>query len=221
MKTPTINHKYLVNMSLFSEFVKYAYQLQNSVSISSFRGGSGERKVHFRLRTGLGREYKIFHNLLIPNGKPGNFSQIDHLVLSKFGIFCIETKAHNAKIYGSAQSSKFKAYYGNTSFDMVNPILQNRTHARSLAKLLGLDESSITRLTVFPYTKYIKADGCESEICDFAELVSSIKSQTVEIFSEHQLAEMEKIIGKHSRSNDPVIVNKHRQRVSLLVQHSA
>ena len=53
-------------------------------------GDSGEFTVARQLRR-LPDKYRVINDLLLPAGK-GHTTQIDHVVVSPFGIFVIETK---------------------------------------------------------------------------------------------------------------------------------
>ena len=59
--------------------------------MSIFKGWIGEKKTAFRMWLFLNnRTYKRFHNIIIPSSS--GTTQIDHLVVSPFGVFIIETK---------------------------------------------------------------------------------------------------------------------------------
>ena len=53
------------------------------------RGAIGERTVSEKLQS-LGEHYIVLDDLLIPNAHGD--TQIDHVVVSPFGIFVVETK---------------------------------------------------------------------------------------------------------------------------------
>ena len=54
------------------------------------KGVIGERRVEIRLRKLPDNEYKVLNNVLIKTERGS--SQIDHVVISIYGIFVIETK---------------------------------------------------------------------------------------------------------------------------------
>ena len=64
--------------------------LKNNGSYQKRKGNIGEKIVYSKLKS-LGSEYKVFNNVLIQKDD-GTTSQIDHVVVSKYGIFVIETK---------------------------------------------------------------------------------------------------------------------------------
>lgn len=102
--------------------------------------GGGEIHVH-TLLSHLGDEYKILDNVVLLSDS-GNTTQIDHVVVSKFGVFVIETKDYSGKIYGSEKSQYWTQYVGNEQHKMYNPIMQNNGHVRAL-KLAFNDLPSI------------------------------------------------------------------------------
>ncbi|WP_306807281.1 nuclease-related domain-containing protein [Mesobacillus jeotgali] len=72
--------------------------------------------------------------LLIKNPKAkSGYSQIDHVVLTPYGIFVIETKNYQGMIYGGKDR---KIWSVNGKFKMMNPFVQNYGHIKALASLI-------------------------------------------------------------------------------------
>lgn len=72
-------------------------------------GGAGERLVRWRLAQYP--EFKTFNNLVFPSTHTNNAkTQIDHLVITRKGIFLLETKTRNLadNIYHAQNSSTFE-----------------------------------------------------------------------------------------------------------------
>ena len=59
------------------------------------KGASGERLVARRLRNGLPDDYLIINDIYLPL-PDGTTTQIDHVVVSQYGVFVVETK----KLFG-------------------------------------------------------------------------------------------------------------------------
>ncbi|WP_317617823.1 nuclease-related domain-containing protein [Virgibacillus halodenitrificans] len=57
------------------------------------------------------------------------YSQIDHVVLTSYGIFAIETKNYQGTIYGGKDG---KTWSINGKFKMMNPFVQNYGHIKAL-----------------------------------------------------------------------------------------
>jgi hypothetical protein len=65
------------------------------------KGYLGEADVRQRLKN-LPEEYITFHDVLVPN--EDKTTQIDHIVVSPYGIFVIETKNYKGWIFGNEKS---------------------------------------------------------------------------------------------------------------------
>ena len=69
----------------------------------SRRGATGEKFVAWRLRFGLPDEYLILNDVYLPL-PDGTTTQIDHIVVSQYGVFVVETKCYKGWIFGNAES---------------------------------------------------------------------------------------------------------------------
>ena len=99
------------------------------------KGKEGERVVARKLDCLPKDLYRVLNNVTIPT--PKGSSQIDHLVVSVFGLFVIETKNYNGLIYGGEHAEYWtQNIYGN-KFQLYNPILQNAGHVRALRRVLN------------------------------------------------------------------------------------
>ena len=67
-----------------------------------------------------------------PQAKSG-YSQIDHVVITPYGIFVIETKNYQGIIYGGNDR---KTWLVNGKFKMMNPFVQNYGHIQALTLLI-------------------------------------------------------------------------------------
>ena len=88
-------------------------------SQSQARGLRGERKV-FSVLKKLPDEYYIWNDIVLQRN--GYSVQIDHIVISPYGIFVIETKNYKGWIYGNDDCDKWtKTYYGH-KYHFNNPV---------------------------------------------------------------------------------------------------
>ena len=89
------------------------------------KGARGERRVHSALSSVLDKnEYRILSDLILPVA--GGTTQLDHLVLSRFGIFVIETKNMSVWIFGDADQQTW------TQVQKGGKRRSKRDHARGL-----------------------------------------------------------------------------------------
>lgn len=110
------------------------------------KGKRGEKTVSLILET-LPDCYLTFNDYYF--SVDGHSVQIDHIVLSPFGIFVIETKNFKGWIIGAETSEYWiKNYYGN-KYKFRNPIKQNLSHVLALKKILGVPQEKIIPIVVF------------------------------------------------------------------------
>jgi hypothetical protein len=114
----------------------------------SLRGWFGEKKTTFNMWLSLDKEvYRRFHNLIIPS-KNGT-TQIDHLLVSPYGLFIVETKNKKGWIFGSGDQPKWTQSIYGKKYSFQNPLRQTFRQKKVLSEYLGLDESNIHTVVFF------------------------------------------------------------------------
>lgn len=98
------------------------------------KGVLGERKVSFLLSSLDRSEYKVINNLMIKAGS--QTTQIDHVVVSPYGIFVIETKNYHGWIIGGEYSQYWYQIIYKRKERLYNPIRQNYGHIQVLKNVL-------------------------------------------------------------------------------------
>lgn len=92
-------------------------------------------------------EYRVFNDVYIES--KGYSSQIDHIVISQYGVFVIETKNFSGDIYGSEKAERWKQYLNGEGYEFRNPILQNCSHELAIKNTLHIAPKSIIPIVVF------------------------------------------------------------------------
>lgn len=106
---------------------------KSSAEVATRKGEIGEYKIDIQLSQ-LPKEYLYINDLMIENPKSmTGYSQIDHLVISPYGIFVIETKNYQGTIYGGKNR---KTWLVNGKFKMLSPLVQNYGHIEALKKYI-------------------------------------------------------------------------------------
>lgn len=101
---------------------------------ANIKGFLGEFAVFLRLSLLNKKKYKLLNNITL---KSNNYtSQIDHLVVSDFGIFVIETKNYSGWIFGSEKSEFWTQVLFKNKYKLYNPIRQNNSHILTLKNCL-------------------------------------------------------------------------------------
>ena len=113
------------------------------------KGKIGECIVNFNTRLHLnGRDYRLIKDVTIPSGN-GQSTQIDHVVVSPYGVFVIETKNYSGWIFGGADDSKWTSVHFRRKFSFQNPLRQNYAHICALSSLLNIPNTHIHGIVRF------------------------------------------------------------------------
>lgn len=116
------------------------------LSLPSVRGKMGESKVSKRLNK-LAAKYggAVIDDVIIP-GENDRTSQIDHLYVSTYGVYVIETKNYSGRIYGNDKQREWTQVlaYGNIKNKLYNPVMQNQTHIYRLLQLLNIRVNAVS-----------------------------------------------------------------------------
>ena len=100
------------------------------------KGFIGEKTVALLLATLDKKEYRTINDLIIR--VDGESTQIDHVVVSNYGIFVIETKNYKGWITGYESSNQWKQVIYKKNNNFFNPIRQNEYHVKLLKNILKL-----------------------------------------------------------------------------------
>jgi hypothetical protein len=129
--------------------------LSRWLSSPEVKGRVGEQAVHNTLAKALrAPDYTILRDVTLRTER--GTTQIDHLVVSPFGIFVIETKNLSGWIFGAAEDREWTQSFRRSRVRFQNPLRQNYAHIRALQELLGLDAAVFHSIVVFTGTAEFK-----------------------------------------------------------------
>ncbi len=111
-------------------------------------GWFGEHWVKKELKKLPCEKYRILNDIMIRTST--GTCQIDHLVISPYGIFVIEAKQYHGYITGDKYDKKWIRHLGRKNMFYENPIRQNYGHVKSICELLNLDESKVFNIVCIP-----------------------------------------------------------------------
>ncbi|OAH98211.1 nuclease-related domain-containing protein [Methylomonas methanica] len=114
----------------------------------SMKGVLGEFQVNLIAKLRLDQQvYTLFKNVTLPT--EDGTTQIDHVIVSRYGVFVIETKNMKGWIFGSEQQKTWtqKIYRHTNTFQ--NPLHQNYKHTQTLQSALGLTPDKLFSVVVF------------------------------------------------------------------------
>lgn len=116
---------------------------------SAFKGWLGEIQTTLGKRLLLNSTtYRDINNVTIETAH--GTTQIDHVIVSRFGIFVVETKNMNGWIFGSENDDQWTQMFANKrKFRFQNPLRQNYRHTKTIAEFFGIDHVAIHSVVMF------------------------------------------------------------------------
>lgn len=162
------------------------------------KGQVGELSVKRELNK-LGKDYTVLNDLLIFSDNKTH--QIDHAVVSKYGIFVIETKNYGGKLVGNVNDKEWTQYIGKKINKMKNPITQNHGHILSLKDITKEKESVFISIVCFHDNVELKLDSYNNvvllsklnkKIKEFKEIKIKDPDAIVEIIKKNNIEDKSK-----------------------------
>ncbi|WP_071872455.1 nuclease-related domain-containing protein [Atopomonas hussainii] len=112
------------------------------------KGYIGELVVRLVARIKLDQHtYRRLHNVTL--NTPDGTTQIDHVFLSPYGIFVLETKNMRGWIFGSEKQAQWTQRLYQRSFKFQNPLRQNYKHLKALEATLGINPEHLHSVISF------------------------------------------------------------------------
>lgn len=179
----------------------------------AIKGKMGEMNISSRLALLPKDKYIVLNDLFFKFGEYS--SQIDHLVISVFGIFVIETKNYKGWIFGSSGKDRWTQNIWGNKYDLFNPIFQNESHIRFLKR--HFKELSLAINFIHPIVVFLNADrlilngDCDCVIWR-RELNKYIKSFKEEVLSYEDCEKIASIL-LTANIKDKKLRNQHIENV--------
>lgn len=169
-----------------------------------------EKKQYLCL-SALPKEYKNINNIMLCKNN-GKTTQVDHIVVSPYGIFVIETKNYKGYITGSEYGAKWTE---NKKYSFQNPIRQNYGHIKALSELLNLPEDIFISIIVFSVEAKIKVET-KKHLIYTVNLRKTIRSYQQRKLNDEQVDTFVQII--HDANMDSQEVRK--EHVNNIIRES-
>ena len=129
---------YLFFIAVFIVFLK----------ANSFKGFIGETIINLATTLFLDKKkYHLIKNVTLPSG--GGTTQIDHIIVSKYGIFVVETKNMKGWIFGDEHQKMWTQVIFKKKTKFQNPLHQNYKHIKTIEKILNIEPGKIFSVIVF------------------------------------------------------------------------
>ena len=180
---------------------------------SRYKGRKGERYIKRKLSRLPRDQYRLFNNVLIGNGS--KYTQIDHIVISYYGIFVIETKNYQGWIFGSDRQKHWTQTLGRKKFKLYNPVWQNNAHVRAL-KSLNRDFASAGYhpIVVFVGNVRLKKIDSEHHVILGRSALRYIKKFKEPLLSKEQIEKLAEDLDYYNKASNKNAVKRHKEHIN-------
>lgn len=181
--TPIINQVigtlwYLIPIGILAVILKSA----------CFKGVVGEFIVNLSAKLFLDKEkYHLIKNVTLPT-EDGSI-QIDHVIVSRYGVFVVETKNIKGWIFGSPNQKTWTQQIYKHKNKFQNPLHQNYKHTKVLEGLLGLTENQVFSVVVFVGDSTFKTEMPEN-VTYGKGYIRFIKSKVQPVLTESEVKQV-------------------------------
>jgi restriction system protein len=177
--------------------------------LPSSKGWFGEMLVNRALKRLPVSDYTIFHDIYLPRPDGAGTTQVDHLAVSRFGIFVIETKNYQGWILGSEKQRRWTQRINKRNYPFQNPLHQNQLHINALKEFLKLAPTQFHNVIYFVGDCTLKTDLPDNVMT--SGLLRWIKNQQEILLSEEELEQTLKTLRQHIASYDKQLTAKQHK----------
>ncbi|MCP3942837.1 MAG: nuclease [Desulfobacteraceae bacterium] len=113
-----------------------------------FKGFIGEVIINITTALFLDKNrYHLIKNVTLPT--EDGTTQIDHIIVSEYGIFVVETKNMKGWIFGSEKQKMWTQSIFKHKIKFQNPLHQNYKHIKTLERVLNIGQDKFFSVIVF------------------------------------------------------------------------
>ncbi|HDS1721468.1 NERD domain-containing protein [Pseudomonas putida] len=156
--------------------------------------------------------YRRLHNVTLDT--PDGTTQIDHVFLSPFGIFVLETKNMSGWIFGGEKQAQWTQKIYKQTYKFQNPLRQNYKHLKALESCLGVSPETLHSVITFVGGSTFKTEvpACVTRGNGFVHYIKTFQ-QTV--FSEAEVEAMLQTLKSGRRAPTLATHREHVQNLKL------
>ncbi len=151
------------------------------------KGKMGEQSVASTLSYLTNEGYIIMNDLMFNHGT--YTTQIDHIVISIYGIFIIETKNHSGSIFGNQYKDYWTQNIWGKKFSFYNPIYQNNQHIKFILRKFDVLKDKVNYIypiVVFTGATRLQLHGPCNGVLTLDELINYIHSFSIKVLTSNE-----------------------------------
>lgn len=133
---------FVVSVLLVLSLIALLWTKRRPAEAAGLLGELQTRVVHLRR---LDRAvYRVFNDVYLPHPDGVGITQVDHIVVSPYGLVVIETKNLSGWLFGSRKGSHWTiTYRSRPTVRIWNPLRQNRVHADAVITALDVPPEAV------------------------------------------------------------------------------
>jgi hypothetical protein len=157
------------------------YWQRKVVEVHNFQNAGEELVAKTLLANFKTQDYHLLNHITLRHR--GVTTQVDHILVSRFGVFVIETKDYKGWIFANAEHATWTQVTFNDKFKFQNPIHQNYLHVKAVQELLDfVPASAIQSAVVFTGDAEFKTE-MPSGVFTLPKLIQHLRTCTTEVLS--------------------------------------
>ncbi len=158
--------------------------------------------------------YRRLHNVTL--NTPDGTTQIDHVFLSPYGIFVLETKNMSGWIFGTERQAQWTQKIYKRTYKFQNPLRQNYKHLKALEATLQVSPAHLHSIITFVGGSKFKTElpPCVTQGIGFIDYIKSFQQV---VFSQIEVDAMLEALKRDRRSPS---LTTHREHVQNLKRRS-
>ena len=158
--------------------------------------------------------YRRLHNITLDT--PDGTTQIDHVFVSIYGIFVLETKNMSGWIFGGEKQAQWTQKLYKRTFKFQNPLRQNYKHLKALEAALNVSPEHLHSVITFVGDSTFKTE-MPANVTQGSKFIRYMKSFEQPVFSEADVEVMLQALQTGRRA--PTLAT-HREHVQNLKRRS-
>ncbi|KSW24322.1 MULTISPECIES: NERD domain-containing protein [unclassified Pseudomonas] len=154
--------------------------------------------------------YRRLHNVTL--NTPDGTTQIDHVFLSPYGIFVLETKNMSGWIFGTEKQAQWTQKIYKRTYKFQNPLRQNYKHLKALEATLQVDAVHLHSVITFVggSTFMTEVPACVTLGIGFIDYIKSFQKP---VFSQAEVDAMLELLQSGRRSPSLATHREHLQNL--------
>lgn len=178
-----------------------------------FKGNMGEWAMSVGASFRLPKDtYIKLENVTLPT-RSGT-TQIDHVFVSKYGIFVVEVKNMNGWIFGDEENRVWTQTLRGKKYKFQNPLIQNAGHVRAVRAATGLPTRSVISVVAFVGDAQLKTDMPEN-VQRSGKAISYILSFWEILLTDDQVKGAIKALSNRRLADTPETTRAHIEHLKI------